>query len=151
MATPKGTRSYRLPLSETDAVHVYSNDEGIWLQLRRLVPTEKDLCEPSFKSSMELSPEIARLLGKELAKVEESPGPRRKSNAAKPLPELKLGLCPHCKETKLIEHLGRGWCPLCGEFDRWKSQAVLPASREATQKKRKPKVHDFITDLDEGR
>jgi len=151
MATPKGTRSYRLPLTETDAVHVYSNKEGIWLQLRRLVPTENDICEASFKTAMELSPEIARLLAKELAKVADSPGPRKKPRGEKSTPTLELGTCPHCKETQLIEHLGRGWCPLCGEFDRWKSQAVLPPPSKEPQMRKKPKVIDLISGLeDEG-
>lgn len=144
MATPKGTRSYRLPVGETDAVHVYSNTEGIWIQLRRLVATEDDISNPSFKVALELTPEIARLLGAELAKVAESPGPRRKSTgAAKVTAALKLGICPICKETKLIEHHGRGWCPLCGKFDRRKEEAILPPAEPKPEKK-KPVVHDFI-------
>jgi hypothetical protein len=35
MATPKGMRAVRLPVNGTDAVHVYSDDKRIWLQLRR--------------------------------------------------------------------------------------------------------------------
>lgn len=49
MANPKGMRAIRLPVNATDAVHIYSDDQHIWLQLRRNVPTEKDIGRPSFK------------------------------------------------------------------------------------------------------
>lgn len=141
MATPKDTRSYHLPISDTDALHVYSSEKGIWIQLRRLIPTENDITDPSFKVGMELSPEMALLLSKELEKVALSPGPKKKKTTqSKSQKGLKLGLCTDCKEHQLIEHQGRGWCPLCGKFDRQKKDAILPP---APEKPKKPKVYDF--------
>jgi len=149
MATPKHTRSYHLPISETDAIHVYSNSKGIWVQLRRLIPTESDITDPSFKVGMELTPEIARLLSKELEKVALSPGPKKKnSKNAKCKSDLNLGTCTDCKEHQLIEHQGRGWCPICGKFDRSKKDAILPPASEKPEKPVKPKVHDFISDTE---
>jgi hypothetical protein len=34
MATPKGMRAQQFPVNDTDAVHVYSDDTHIWVQLR---------------------------------------------------------------------------------------------------------------------
>ena len=69
MATPKGMRAVQLPVNGTDAVHVYSDDKRIWLQLRRKVPTERDLGKPSFKAALCLTPGTARKLGSELLKI----------------------------------------------------------------------------------
>jgi hypothetical protein len=71
MATPKGMRGVRLPVNGTDAVHVYSDDRRIWLQLRRKVPTESGIGKPSFKAALCLTPGTARKLGLELLKIAE--------------------------------------------------------------------------------
>ena len=62
-------RAVRLPVNGTDAVHVYSDDQRIWLQLRRNVPTERDIGRPSFKAALYLTPGTARKLGLELLKI----------------------------------------------------------------------------------
>jgi len=71
MATPKGMRAVRLPVNDTDAVHVYSDDKRIWLQLRRKVPTEHDIGKPSFKAALCLTPGTAHKLGLEMLKIAE--------------------------------------------------------------------------------
>ena len=71
MATPKGMRAIQLPVNATDAVHVYSDDHCIWLQLRRSVPTERDIHRPSFKVAVCLQPGTAHKLGLELLNVAE--------------------------------------------------------------------------------
>ena len=71
MATPKGMRAVRLPVNGTDAVHVYSDDQRIWLQLRRYVPTEREIGRPSFKAALSLTPDTARKLGLELLNIAE--------------------------------------------------------------------------------
>jgi hypothetical protein len=55
MATPKGTRAQRFLLKSGDALHVYSNEQTITLQLRREVPTEVDVTATSFKASVVLT------------------------------------------------------------------------------------------------
>jgi hypothetical protein len=69
MATPKGMRAVRLPVNGTDAVHVYSDDRRIWLQLRRKIPTEREIGSPSFKAALCLTPGTAHKLGAELLKI----------------------------------------------------------------------------------
>jgi hypothetical protein len=71
MATPKGMRAVRLPVNGTDAVHVYSDDQRIWLQLRRDVPTELDIGRPSLKFALRLTPGTACKLGLELLNIAE--------------------------------------------------------------------------------
>lgn len=71
MATPKGLRAAQFPVNATDAVHVYSDEHHIWLQLRRDVPTEQDIGRPSFKTSLCLQPGTARKLGLELLNIAE--------------------------------------------------------------------------------
>lgn len=66
MATPKGTRDLNIPLNATDAVHVYSNERRIWLQLRRDIPTTQDIGKPSFKVALSLTHNQAIALAKEL-------------------------------------------------------------------------------------
>jgi len=71
MATPKGMRAVKFPVNGTNAVHVYSDDQRIWLQLRRFVPTERDIGRPSFKAALCLSPDTASKLGLELLNTAE--------------------------------------------------------------------------------
>jgi hypothetical protein len=66
MATPKGMRAQNYPVNSSDAVHVYSDDTHIWLQLRREVATEDDIGRTSFKVAFCLQPGTAQKLGLEL-------------------------------------------------------------------------------------
>jgi hypothetical protein len=82
MATPKGMRAVRLPVNGTDAVHVYSDDRRIWLQLRRKVPTECDIGKPSFKAALCLTPGTARKLASELLKIAQLNEGKQKAKAS---------------------------------------------------------------------
>jgi hypothetical protein len=53
-------------VSGTDAVHIYSDAQRIFLQLRRDVPTEHDIARPSFKVALSLTPEQAIAIAGEL-------------------------------------------------------------------------------------
>jgi len=91
MATPKGMRAIQLPVNSTDAVHVYSDDQHIWIQLRRDVPTEHDIGRPSFKAALCLTPGTAHKLGLELLNIAERNKDKQKAKnppAAKP-PQAK--------------------------------------------------------------
>jgi hypothetical protein len=102
MATPKGMRALKFLVNETDAVHVYSDDHHIWLQLRRDVPTEQDIGRPSFKAAFCLQPGTAHKLGLELLNIAESNKARQKSKnpsgAKAPLPKAKQP--PPTRSTK---------------------------------------------------
>lgn len=69
MATPKGMRAIQLPVNATDAIHVYSDEQHIWLQLRRAVPSEQDIGRASFKIAFCLAPGTADKLGLELLAI----------------------------------------------------------------------------------
>ena len=69
MATPKGMRAQQFQVNDTDAVHVYSDDTHIWVQLRRDVPTDVDIGRTSFKFAICLHPGTAHKLGLELINV----------------------------------------------------------------------------------
>lgn len=84
MATPKGTRLTQFKVSPTDAVHVYSDDEHIWLQLRRDVPTEQDIGRPTFKVGFCLAPGTARKLGLELLNIAERNQEKQKTKQPPP-------------------------------------------------------------------
>lgn len=84
MATPKGMRLFQLPVNPTDAVHVYSDDQHIWLQLRRDVPTERDIGRSSFKTAMCLTSGTAHKLGLELLNLAERNKQKAKATASKP-------------------------------------------------------------------
>ena len=79
MATPKGKRAVQFAVNATDAVHVYSDDEHIWLQLRREVPTEQDIGRPSFKVALCLQPGTAHKLALELMNLAERNKEKQKS------------------------------------------------------------------------
>lgn len=59
----------KFPVNGTDAVHVYSDDQHIWIQLRRSVPTEHDIGKPSFKFALCLTPGTAQKLAMELLNI----------------------------------------------------------------------------------
>ena len=71
MATPKGVRAVQLPINATDAIHVYSDEQHIWLQLRRDVPTEQGIGRASFKVALCMQPGTAHKLGLELLNIAE--------------------------------------------------------------------------------
>jgi len=82
MATPKGTRSTRFAVNSSDAVHVYSDDTHIWIQLRRDVPTDQDIGRSSFKVAVCVQPGTAHKLGLELMTVAMRNQERMKAKAA---------------------------------------------------------------------
>lgn len=59
-------RVISFPLSPTDAIHVYSNAQNVWLQLRRAVPTQQDIGKPSFKIAVSLTSAQAIAIAGEL-------------------------------------------------------------------------------------
>ena len=81
-------------IGSTDAVHIYSDDATIWLQLRRDVPTEQSIAKPSFKTALMLSREQAIAIAGELLtaatrKSSQTNGvdnlPPRKPQSSKPI------------------------------------------------------------------
>ena len=91
MATPKGMRAQQFSVSATDAVHVYSDDTHIWVQLRRDVPTEQDIGRSSFKVAFCLTPGTAHKLGLELMNIAEKNKEKQKvkAEAGKKAPKSK--------------------------------------------------------------
>jgi hypothetical protein len=67
--TPKGMRAKNIPLASGGAIHIYSDKEWFFLQLRRDMPTEKDIEQPSFKVAVALSPAEAIAVAGELLTV----------------------------------------------------------------------------------
>ena len=82
MATPKGMRAVQLGVNGSDAIHVYSDDNHIWLQLRRDVPTEQDIGRSSFKVAICMQPGTAHKLGLELMNIAERNKEKSKAKAA---------------------------------------------------------------------
>jgi hypothetical protein len=66
MAVPKGVRAIAFPAGTDSAVHVYSDADRVWLQLRRDVPTESSITDPSFKVALELTSDQAIAIAGEL-------------------------------------------------------------------------------------
>lgn len=69
MANPKGFRNRSLPLKQGGQVMVYSSQDEIYLQLRREIPTETDILQPSFKVAVSLTPAEALTLAAELLQI----------------------------------------------------------------------------------
>ena len=69
VATPKGMRSQQFPVNASDFIHVYSDANHIWIQLRRDVPTEQDIARASFKVALCMQPGTAEKLGLELMNI----------------------------------------------------------------------------------
>ncbi|MGD0088558.1 MAG: hypothetical protein ABSE73_01435 [Planctomycetota bacterium] len=67
--TPKGMRLQSFSVANGDAVHVYSNDSKLYLQIRHGVPTEVNIAAPSFKVAVELSAADALAIAGELLGV----------------------------------------------------------------------------------
>ena len=81
MATPKGMRATQFPVNASDVIHVYSDESHIWIQLRRDVPTERDIGRSSFKVALCMQPGTAHKLGLELMNVAEKNKERMKAKA----------------------------------------------------------------------
>ena len=62
-------RAQPFPVNASDAIHLYSDDNHIWLQIRRNVPTEQDIGRSSFKVALCLQPGTAEKLGLELMNI----------------------------------------------------------------------------------
>ena len=86
MASPKGFRNRSFTLEEGSQVMVYSNLEQIILQLRREIPTETDVLQPSFKVAVSLSPSEALGLASELLQSASSRLEKKETKPGK-LPE----------------------------------------------------------------
>jgi len=84
VATPKGMRLIQYPLNPSDSIHLYSNDNHIWIQLRRNVPTEQDIGRSSFKIAFSVHPGMAQKIGLELMNLAEKA--KAKAKAATPKP-----------------------------------------------------------------
>lgn len=69
MSTPKGMRCLVVPLASGEAIHVYSDNDRIVLQIRRGVPTEENLTAVSLKVGVTLEPADALKVAAELAAV----------------------------------------------------------------------------------
>jgi hypothetical protein len=79
-------RAAQFPVNGSDVIHVYSDENHIWLQLRRDVPTEQDIGRTSFKVGLCMQPGTAHKLGLELMNIAERTKERRKvvASLAKP-------------------------------------------------------------------
>lgn len=66
MSTPKGMKCTPRTVATGDRVLIYSDLTRIILQLRRQVPTEEQILEPSFKVAVSLSPAEAIALASDL-------------------------------------------------------------------------------------
>ncbi len=92
MATPKGMRAAQFPVNASDAIHVYSDANHIWLQLRRDVPTEQDIGRSSFKVALCIQPGTAHKLGLELMNIaEKNKGLLKARPAPAPAPKAPKG------------------------------------------------------------
>ena len=66
MTTPINMRAQTFTLKNGGAIHTYSNDEVILLQIRRSTPTEEDILQPSVKVAVNLSQQEALAIASEL-------------------------------------------------------------------------------------
>jgi hypothetical protein len=94
VATPKGMRAVQLSVNATDAIHVFSDDNHIWLQLRRDVPTDQDIGRSSFKVALCMQPGTAHKLGLELMNIAERNKEKSKTKAATPQKASKPKAAP---------------------------------------------------------
>jgi hypothetical protein len=84
-------RAVQLAVNGSDAIHVYCDDNHIWLQLRRDVPTEQDIGRSSFKVAICMQPGTAHKLGLELMNIAERnrEKSKAKSAAGQKIPKVK--------------------------------------------------------------
>lgn len=94
MPAPKGMRVVQFATAGPGgaAVHIYSDPEHIWLQLRRHVQTEQAIGTPSFKVALNLTPQQAIAIAGELltAATTIAKQPQNKKKAAKTPPTTQL-------------------------------------------------------------
>jgi hypothetical protein len=76
-------RLTQYPLNASDAIHLYSNDNHVWIQLRRNVPTEQDIGGSSFKVAFCVQPGTAHKMGLELMNLAEKAKAKAKAAAGK--------------------------------------------------------------------
>jgi hypothetical protein len=74
-------RAQQFLVNASDAIHVYSDDSHIWLQIRRHVATEHDIGRSSFKVALCLQPGTAHKLGLELMNIAERNKEKSKAKA----------------------------------------------------------------------
>ena len=113
MPAPKGMRAIPFTLNATDAVHVYSDAQRIWLQLRRDIPTQQDIGKPSFKTALSLTPTQAIALAGELLTAatqhQNSPATPKPAQAAKqPQPKPKQQQPPAPKRQQVVDLISNG-------------------------------------------
>jgi hypothetical protein len=84
MPAPKGTRTVPFAIGSTDAVHIYSDTQRIWLQLRRDVPTKRSIAKPSFKVALTLTPQQASAIAGELLKAARKASPQSSGSGKQP-------------------------------------------------------------------
>jgi hypothetical protein len=77
-------RATQYPVNTSDSIHLYSDSNHIWIQLRRDVPTEHDIGRSSFKVALCMQPGTASKLGLELMNIAEKAKARAKAAAQKP-------------------------------------------------------------------
>jgi len=75
-------RAAQFPVNGLDVIHVYSDENHIWIQLRRDVPTEQDIGRSSFKVALCMQPGTAQKLGLELMNIAEKNKERMKAKAS---------------------------------------------------------------------
>ena len=92
MSAPKGMRITAFPVTDTDAVHIYSDAQQIWLQFRRHVPTQQEIGPPSFKVAVNLTPAQAISIARELLAASTC-------HQDGPIPSRKLPHEPAVRET----------------------------------------------------
>lgn len=69
MSTPKGLKCFPQTAETGDRIFIYSDATQIILQLRRQVPTEEQILEPSFKVAVSLTPGEAVTIASNLLNV----------------------------------------------------------------------------------
>jgi hypothetical protein len=82
-------RAVPFNIGSTDAVHIYSDAERIWIQLRRDVPTEQSIAKPSFKAALSLTPELAIEIARELLTAATRKASPQPNGQRKPPPKPK--------------------------------------------------------------
>ncbi len=97
------------PVNSTDAVHVYSDAQHIWLQIRRSIPTQEDIGTPSFKTAINLTRDQAIAIAGELLTAstqhQSSPSPTKpaQSNGTARTPLNHGKPWTPAEDTKLVD------------------------------------------------
>ena len=81
-------RVVAVAISPIDAVHIYSDNGHIWLQLRRHVPSAQTITTTSFKATLTLTPEQATAIANELLTLAKEKSSST-TGAGKPSPTTK--------------------------------------------------------------